>query len=87
MKKEYSKPEIFFEDFCLSTSISVGCDRIVGNPSEGNCAVKGTGDVAIFTSEMTRICSFTPGSFGQPEDTWDGFCYHVPVETSDLFNS
>ena len=87
MKKTYSKPEIFFEDFSLSTSISVGCDRIVGNPTEGNCAVTGTGGVAIFADDMTGICVFTPGSFGQPNDTWDGFCYHVPSDQNDLFNS
>ena len=87
MKKNYQKPEILFEDFSLSSSIAAGCERIVGNPSKGTCALQGTGGINVFTSSMDEVCDYTPGSFGQPEDEYDGFCYHVPTEYNNLFNS
>ena len=86
MKRTYSKPEIMFESFVMSTSIAAVCERIVGNPTAGTCAVSGTGGVNVFTDEM-NACDYTPGSFNQPEDTWDGFCYHVPTDKNELFNS
>jgi hypothetical protein len=60
----------------------------VGNPSKGTCAVLGTGGIAVFTSDMAGICFFTPTSMGGAnDDEWDGFCYHVTVDTKNLFNS
>jgi hypothetical protein len=87
MKKEYSKPIVVFENFSLSTNIAGTCESIVGNPSKGTCAVLGTGGIAVFTSEMSGICFFTPTDMGGEEDKWDGFCYHVPTEYNNLFNS
>ena len=87
MKKKYEKPMIIIEDFSLSTTIAGDCEGIVGNPSKGTCALEGTGGIKIFTEEMASVCDYTPGSFGQPADQWDGLCYHVPVDTSNLFNS
>ena len=88
MKKKYEKPMIIIENFSLSTIIAGDCEgNPVGNPARGTCAVEASGNIKIFTDEMTKVCDYTPGSFGQPEDTWDGFCYHVPVDTANLFNS
>ena len=86
MKSIYISPEIVYEDFSLSTNIAGNCESIVGNPTQGTCAVQGTGGVAVFDGTVSA-CVFTPGSFGQPEDKWDGFCYHVPIESQSLFNS
>ena len=86
MKSIYVSPEIMYEDFSLSTNIAAGCERIVGNPSEGNCAIVGSDGTSIFGGDM-NICDFTPEGMGQATDTWDGFCYHVPTSDRELFNS
>jgi hypothetical protein len=89
MKKEYSKPIVVFENFSLSTNIAGTCEGIVNNPSRGTCAVLGTGNIAVFDSGVTGDdgCVYTPGDLGGKNDEWDGFCYHVPTEYNNLFNS
>lgn len=87
MKKVYIKPEIMFEDFTLSTNIAGDCEgEFVNNATKGACAVIGTGGVMIFSENM-GVCEFTPGAFGQADDTWNGLCYHVPNAEHNLFNS
>lgn len=87
MKKAYSKPEIMFEDFTLTNSITVGCAALVGAPTAGQCAyevVTSKGSKYIFTTGMTEICT-SPES----DDEYNGLCYHVfsPEATGALFNS
>lgn len=86
MKKLYSKPEIIFEDFTLSENIAGTCEGIVGNPAKGTCAVIGTGGIAMFNGSVDA-CDYKPEDMGGTEDQWDGFCYHVPTEYNNLFNS
>ena len=87
MKKEYCKPIVVFENFSLSTNIAGTCESIVGNPSKGTCAVLGTGGINVFDSTVGDVCVFTPVDLGGKTDEWDGFCYHVPTEYNNLFNS
>ena len=87
MKKKYEKPQILIENFSLSTTIAGGCESKVNTPTKGACAIKATGGINIFNADMVNVCDYTPGSFGKPEDQWDGFCYHVPVDTANIFNS
>lgn len=88
MKKVYSKPEIQFEDFTMSTSIAAGCEKIVGNPSQGTCGIIGSGGYTIFNSSVGGGCVFTPEDTGNgAEDVYDGACYHVPNDYSNFFNS
>lgn len=84
MKKTYSKPEIMFEDFTLAVNIAAGCEKKINNPSQGACGVPTSSGETIFTD---AVCDYTPGFYGQAEDQWDGFCYHVPSEGSNIFNS
>ena len=86
MKKVYQAPEILFENFALSDSIAGNCESLVGNPSKGSCALLGTGGIALF-SDLVKDCVFTPEDYGGTSDEWDGFCYHVPTEKNNLFNS
>ena len=86
MQKKYEKPLIVIEKFSLSTSIASNCEGIVGNPSRGSCAVIGTGNIYMFNSSVSE-CDYTPGDMGGEDDKWDGFCYHVPTEYNNLFNS
>ena len=87
MKKLYSKPEIMFEDFTLNENIAGNCASIVNNASKGSCAVMGTGDIAIFDGSVGPVCVYKPEDMGGTTDEWDGFCYHVPTEYNNLFNS
>lgn len=83
MKKTYTKPEISFESFLMSTNIAGDCEKpFVNNASKGTCAVLGTGGIAVFDSSVGAACKFTAEN-----DQWDGLCYHVPTEAANLFNS
>lgn len=85
MKKLYSKPEIMFESFTLSTNIAGDCERIVGNPQKGTCGIPGSAPgMNIFALGMD-------GPDGclviNETDIHDGFCYDVPNNGPNLFNS
>ena len=82
MKKVYEAPEILFEDFSLSTSISAGCDKII-TPLLYTCGVNYPGIGIIFIEENTGCKVRMKDTF----QTHDGYCYHVPTEDKNLFNS
>ena len=85
MKKTYVKPEIMFEDFTLCTSIAAGCEIIIPTPVSGTCgyAYEGGNGQTLFTAEMgDNVCNIAID-----DDKDNGFCYHVPVQTNNLFNS
>lgn len=79
MKKTYSKPEILFEDFSLSTSIAAGCEYTNGLHAQGDCGYE-TRDGIVFVIGVSG-CKYT-----QP-DTNDSLCYHVPNEYNNIFSS
>ena len=87
MKKTYSAPKILFESFTMSTNIAAGCEEIIRTFDQGNCAIEGTGGISVFSGTMVNICDYTPADMGNPDDMWNGFCYHVPTEKTNLFNS
>lgn len=82
MKKTYSKPDILFESFSLSTSIAAGCEVKITTIAAKQCGMK-FGDTVVFTADMGNVCStkVVDGSL------YDGLCYHVPTESNNLFNS
>ena len=86
MRKTYSKPEIMFESFTLSSNIAGDCERVVGNPSKGSCGILGNepGIDNLFSSSVkgTDGCQMCTDV-----DNYDGYCYHVPTEDYTLFNS
>lgn len=85
MRKVYVKPEIEFEDFSLSTNIAGGCNKIVGNPSKESCGIIGSDNVTILFGSNYGGCNFDWESlYG---DNYDGYCYHNPSDSTDLFNS
>ena len=84
MKKLYTKPEIMFESFTLSTNIAGDCDIKINNPTEGVCAYiiqAGGRTHSIFTSEISG-CKTT-----QDNGDYNGICYDVPIGGTSLFNS
>lgn len=82
MKKPYVRPEVYFENFELSTNIATGCEY-KSNHTKNQCGwyVEGIGNV--FLSDVTTC------SYKQPDSETNqyGICYHVPVDTSNLFTS
>lgn len=82
MIKNYEKPQIIFEDFSLSTNIAANCDIIISNQSEGVCAYEDKrNDKFVFTTQITGCTT------KEDDGDFNGICYHVPIDTKDLFNS
>ena len=85
--KKYEKPEIFFESFLMSTNIAGDCEPpYVGNPTKGSCPVMGSGGIGVFSGTIAG-CDFSPTDIGGTEDSYNGLCYHVPIDEASLFNS
>ncbi len=78
MKKVYSKPEIMFEDFSLSTNIA-SCD-VSTNFAKNQCGFLVGGIGNIFVTKDICDVPMTDGA-------WDGICYHVPTDDKELFAS
>ena len=84
MKKTYSKPEIMFESFTMSTNIAAGCENTFGLYSRGVCGFPGDApNMNIFNKNAGGDCTVDGGD----ADEYDGLCYHVPLESDNLFNS
>lgn len=83
MKKAYTKPDVMFENFSLSTSIAGACERNTHLPSEGACGYEWGNGYIIFGTGMTGCV--LQQSLNQP--TPDGFCYHNPTDSNNLFSS
>jgi hypothetical protein len=93
MKKAYSKPDIVFEDFSLSTSIAAGCEErpsaFAGSTSQP-CGVKYAANVYIFTQTMNGCNRKIPegnvtGNLVDKNN--NGLCYHNPTENYNVFMS
>ena len=79
MKKNYSKPEIVFESFKLSTSIAGNCaEGFQTNSSTLESCEYNHNGMIIFGSTNNDCVTFK-----HDEET----CYQVPVEGVTLFNS
>lgn len=85
MKKVYEKPEIMFESFILSTNIAAGCEIVIDNHSSGSCGYEyegGSGTTMFTVALGEKICNIPID-----DDEKNTFCYHVPIQTNNLFNS
>lgn len=85
MKKEYSKPEITFEDFSLSTNIAGDCENPTNLQSNGDCGIK-FGNQVVFMDWM-GACTGDDGFPVEEGGSFNGICYHTPVDTNNVFNS
>lgn len=92
MKKTYTKPEISFESFLMSTNIAGDCEiRANTNTNYHSCAHL-YGDQFLFGTDLAGCLS---GKYGDKAVTFapgqgltnDSFCYHTPTEASNIFNS
>lgn len=86
MKKTYVKPQIVFESFTLSTNIAGDCEIKIYTPTSKDCGYQPEGlTYKIFISGISE-CE-APGNQIVNDDEANGFCYHVPIEGNNLFNS
>ena len=83
MKREYKKPIVVFENFCMSTNIAAGCTLIVNTPTENVCGYLDLRDptgTAVFVAGIN-------GCFRTEPDGYNGICYHNPSDPNNLFAS
>lgn len=86
MRKTYSKPDIVFEGFALSTNIAADCEVKIEGSTGGTCGLK-FGDLVIFVAEYTG-CNSNDNVVVEGDDgNYNGICYHVPTGDKNLFNS
>lgn len=76
--KKYSKPQIVFESFELSTNIAAGCQHTADH-YQGTCAVTVGGVVQVFIE--SSVCAFTVS------DGDSGMCYYIPNADNSVFAS
>lgn len=80
MKKTYSKPEIVFESFTLSTNIAGDCESKIDTFKAGDCGIQFGNEVLFLTGVAgCKDPVTTDGEYG--------LCYDIPTPTSALFNS
>jgi len=83
MKKTYSKPQIVFENFSLSTNIAGDCEIKNDTQAARQCGYDMFPFEKVFLTDITGCTmKVTP-----EEGMFNGLCYHVPIETNNLFNS
>lgn len=82
MKKTYEKPKIMFESFTLTSNIASGCEILIGNQSRNTCGYEGSAPGVILFTDAVSGCNYK-----LIDSANNGFCYHVPIETNNLFNS
>jgi hypothetical protein len=82
MKKTYSKPDIFFDSFSLSTTVAANCEFKTPLPKADECGMPtGYFNYIVFVNEL-QGCNRTVES-----GVWETICYHQPTEENNLFNS
>ena len=88
MKKAYTKPQIMFEDFSLSTSIALGCEfESDNNAAEGSCGYFDEGlQTTVFVDGNTG-CEYCEPNKQWGQGDFNTVCYDIPDENYNLFTS
>lgn len=81
MKKIYSKPNIMYEDFSLSTGITASCEYST-NFARDVCGFK-YGPYMIFTEGISGCAIPVPDG----DLMFNGICYHNPSDDKNIFSS
>lgn len=85
MKKTYTKPEIMFESFVLSSNIAGDCEAKTNLPSNSTCGLDFSG-LIVFMTGMAGCKDIQVDNVGG-DGEYNGICYHVPTGDKNLFNS
>ena len=88
MKKVYSKPDIAFEDFTVSTSVAAGCENATNTPSSGTCGLE-FGSYTIFLDTVSACTGEGVIQSSGGDGEYNGYCYHVFADNGpgNIFNS
>ena len=93
MKKIYTKPQIEFEDFVMSTNIAADCEVQPNTNTNYNSCAHLLGDRFIFGSDLTGCKKYnTSASLVDPYNGYGSgannqICYHTPTIGNNIFNS
>ena len=92
MKKTYTKPEISFESFLMSTNIAGDCEiKPTTNANYNLCGyLMKSVSLIIFGTDLTGCNSSTNSEIYRqvdPNTGYNGLCYHTPTEAKNIFNS
>ena len=89
MKKAYTKPQIMFEDFSLSTSIALGCEfESYNNAGQGECGYfDGSTPAPVFVQSGVGGCVYGAPNKQWGEGDYNKVCYDIPSESYNLFTS
>jgi hypothetical protein len=82
MRKQYSKPNILFESYSLSTNIAAGCEKKTTNLGVDICGAD-WGNRVIFTDTVQGCVSAVLEGSAE----YNGLCYHNPSEDYNVFLS
>ena len=85
MKKAYSKPEIMFEDFTLNTYIAASCGyEATHDAALGKWKCSG---YQLRSGEVVFMAAFNGCITVEADGDYNGYCYHVPTVSLNLFGS
>ena len=85
MKKQYSKPMIFFEQYGLTQNIAGSCGNArstLGIPTAGSkdsCGFEVDGVGILFLESMTGICRMEDGDYPGENESVNGYCWNAPT--------
>lgn len=87
MKKTYTKPDIYFDNFAMCTDIAGTCTYVTNTPSQMKCGLPYTDSITVFTNGLIgNPCNFVVGT-NIDDAQFNGVCLHVPAGNRSLFNS
>ena len=85
MKKTYAKPDIIFESFSLCTNIAGDCwVKADTNTNFHSCGIFFESEGILFSGTWGG-CEVKP--VGGDDGWFNGYCYDVPAENWNVFNS
>ena len=82
MKKTYAKPQIVFESFQLTANIAGDCNTKPNIANEATCGYIDDNGWIIF--QNSAVCIDVQVD---PDDNYNGLCYHVPTGDMSVFTS
>ncbi len=78
MKKTYSKPEINFDSFGMTSNFAL-CAYTADSQTRGNCGYTIAGRTIFVAADTGCVYVSADGAFG--------VCYYVPTADSTIFQS
>lgn len=87
MRKIYNKPEMFYEEYELSTAIAGNCSMADGQPLpiDDGAINYNSGDVCTYNVMGLEL--FSSGNCADADQVGDMFCYQQPDGSTGVFNS